>query len=50
MFPPSDFLCVDHVILSVRSNEADVNNPIGIVDPYHQPVLVAAILIQNVRC
>lgn len=41
MFPPSDFLCVDHVILSVRSNEADVNDPIGIVDPHHQPVLVA---------
>jgi hypothetical protein len=41
MFPPSDFLCVDHVILSVRFNEADVNDPIGIVDPHHQPVLVA---------
>jgi hypothetical protein len=41
MFAPSDFLCVDHVILSVRSSEADVNDPIGIVDPHHQPVLVA---------
>jgi hypothetical protein len=26
MFPPSNFLCVDHVVLAVRPNEADVNN------------------------
>jgi hypothetical protein len=34
MFPTSDFLCVDHIVLSVRSNETYVNDPIRIVDPH----------------
>ena len=33
MFPPLDFLRVDHVILSVRSNEADVNGDMKIACP-----------------
>src|SRR5689334_15464481 len=41
MFLPSNFLRVDHVVLSVRSNEPDVNNPVRIVDPHHQPILIA---------
>ena len=41
MFPPLDFLCVNHVVLSVCSNETDVNDPIRIVDPHHDPILVA---------
>ena len=41
MFPPSNFLCVDHVVLAVRPNETDVNDPVRIVDPHHQPILIA---------
>jgi hypothetical protein len=30
MFPLSNFLCVDHVVLAMRPDETDVNNPVGI--------------------
>ena len=38
---PSNALCVDRVVLSVRSNETDVDDPIRIVNPHHDPILVA---------
>jgi hypothetical protein len=37
----SNGLGVDHVILTVGTDESDVDNPIRIVDPHHDPVLVA---------
>jgi hypothetical protein len=40
-FHPSNLLCVDQVVLSVRSDEMDVNDPIGAVNPHHNPILVA---------
>src|SRR5450759_1675532 len=41
LLAPSNLLCVDPVILSVGADEADVHHAIGVVDPHHQPVLVA---------
>src|SRR5437588_18312 len=40
MTSPSDSLYVDSVVLGVRAKEADVDHPISVVDPYHQPILV----------
>src|SRR2546426_4172190 len=37
----SHLLRVDLVVLGVRSHKPDVDHPIGVVDPHHEPVVVA---------
>ena len=40
-FLPSNGLRVDPVVLLVRADEPDIDDPIGIINPYHNTILVA---------
>jgi hypothetical protein len=40
MVCPSDRLRVDGVILPICADEADIKNPVGIIDPCDDPIFV----------
>src|ERR1700730_11788031 len=41
MFRSSYRLCIDLVILTVRTDKTDINHPLRIVDPTHQAIFIA---------
>jgi hypothetical protein len=41
---PSNGLCIDHIVLTVRADEPDVDDPVGVVDPNDDAILVPAML------
>jgi hypothetical protein len=41
---PSNGLRIDHIVLAVRADEPDVDDPIGVVDPNDDAILMPAML------
>ena len=40
--PVSNCLCVDSIVLSVRTDESHIDNTVGVVDPHNDPIFVAS--------